>query len=83
MTRFESAVASWPEVLDCFTVTGAVDYMLRIVTTDIRAYDDFLRTKLLDEEEVQDVQSRIVVTAVKETTALPLGAAAAFKRDPG
>lgn len=72
MTRFESAVASWPEVLDCYTVTGAVDYMLRILTTDIRAYDDFLRTKLLNEEEVQDVQSRIVVTAVKETTALPI-----------
>jgi Lrp/AsnC family transcriptional regulator len=72
MTAFESTVTAWDEVLDCYTVTGAVDYMLRIVTTDIRAYDDFLRLKLLNVPGVQDVQSRIVVKAVKESTALPL-----------
>ncbi|MCP5433154.1 MAG: Lrp/AsnC family transcriptional regulator [Alphaproteobacteria bacterium] len=72
MDAFEAAVRRWPEVLDCYTVTGAVDYMLRIVTTDIKAYDAFLRSALLEEPHVQDVESRIVVHAVKETTALPL-----------
>jgi len=72
MGALEKAIASWPEVMDCYTITGAVDYMLRIITTDIHAYDRFLRSKLLVLGIVSDVQSRIVVTKVKQSTALPL-----------
>jgi DNA-binding Lrp family transcriptional regulator len=62
----------WPEVVDCATVTGAVDYMLRVVTKDMHAYDDFLRDKMLALGLVSDVQSRIVMRAAKRTTAAPL-----------
>jgi Lrp/AsnC family transcriptional regulator len=72
LERFEAAVHKWPEVVDCATVTGAVDYMLRIVTTDIHAYDDFLRDKMLTLGLVSDVQSRIVIRPAKRTTAAPL-----------
>jgi DNA-binding Lrp family transcriptional regulator len=73
LERFEAAVDRWPEVVDCATVTGAVDYMIRIITTDMRAYDDFLRDKLLGLGLVSDVQSRIVIKRSKRTTAAPLG----------
>ncbi|MGE3839934.1 MAG: Lrp/AsnC family transcriptional regulator [Hyphomonadaceae bacterium] len=73
LERFEAAVADWPEVVDCATVTGAVDYMLRIVTTDMHAYDDFLRDKILKLGLVSDVQSRILMRVAKRTTAAPLG----------
>jgi len=53
-------------------VTGAVDYMLRIVTSDMHAYDRFLREKLLSFSLVTDVQSRIALRQAKDTTALPL-----------
>ena len=69
---FEKQVLNWPEVLECFTVSGAVDYVLRVVTTDIEEYDRFLRKKLLALGTVSDVQSRIVVTEIKNTTMLPL-----------
>ena len=72
LERFENAVADWPEVVDCATVTGAVDYMLRIITKDMHAYDDFLRDKMLGLGLVSDVQSRIVMRAAKRTTAAPL-----------
>jgi DNA-binding Lrp family transcriptional regulator len=72
LERFEAAVADWPEVVDCATVTGAVDYMLRIITTDMHAYDDFLRDKILSLGLVSDVQSRIVIRVAKRTTAAPL-----------
>ena len=72
LERFEAAVLDWPEVVECATVTGAVDYMLRIVTTDIHAYDDFLRDKMLASGLVSDVQSRIVIRAAKRTTAAAL-----------
>lgn len=72
LERFESAVAGWPQVVECATVTGAIDYMLRVVTTDIHAYDDFLRDKMLALGLVSDVQSRIVMRVPKRTTSAPL-----------
>lgn len=75
LERFEAAVADWPEVVECVNVTGAVDYMLRIIARDIHAYDDFLRDKMLARGLVSDVQSRIVIRVPKRTTAAPLALA--------
>jgi Lrp/AsnC family transcriptional regulator len=72
LEKFEAAVAGWPEVVDCVTVTGAVDYMIQIVTTDMNAYDGFVRDKLLGQGLVSDVQSRIVIRVAKRTTSVPL-----------
>ena len=73
LAKFEALVLKWAEVLECMTVTGAVDYVIRITTTDMHAYDTFLREKLLGSGLVSDVQSRIVINIAKRTTALPLG----------
>lgn len=72
MEHFDRMVNIWPEVLLCERITGAVDYLIKVVTEDIEAYDEFLRYKLLDNELVTDVQSRIVVATVKDTPALPI-----------
>lgn len=72
MEKFEKAIRTMPEVVQCAVVTGAVDYMLRIVTKDMHAYDRFLRNTLLSTSLVSDVQSRIVLRQAKDTTALPL-----------
>ena len=69
---FEEMIQGWTEVTECMTVTGAVDYVMHIVTTDMHAYDDFLRDKLLGSSLVSDVQSRIVVRVAKRSTSLPL-----------
>ena len=72
LDAFETMVLGWSEVSECMTVTGAVDYVIRVVTTDMHAYDNFLRDKLLGSELVSDVQSRIVMRVAKRTTSLPL-----------
>ena len=72
MENFDRLVKLWPEVLLCERITGAVDYLIKVVTADIEAYDRFLRYKLLDNDLVTDVQSRIVVSTVKDTPALPI-----------
>ena len=72
LEQFETAVGDWPEVVDCAIVTGAADYVLRIVTRDMHAYDDFLRDKMLALGLVSDVQSRIMLRVSKRTTAAPL-----------
>ncbi|MBX9575069.1 MAG: Lrp/AsnC family transcriptional regulator [Caulobacteraceae bacterium] len=73
LERFESAVAAWPEVVQCATITGREDYVLRIVTSDMHAFDKFLREKLLALGIVSDCESHIVTRGVKNVTTLPLG----------
>src|SRR5271154_4133173 len=73
LEAFELSVQRWPEVVQCATVTGAADYELRIVTRDMHAFDDFLREKILSLGLVSNIESRIVVRAVKNTTTVPLG----------
>src|SRR5215470_1722727 len=73
LEKFEQAVRKWPEVIECMTVTGAVDYVMRVVTTDMHAYDNFLRDRILALGLVSDIQSRIIVNVSKRTTAAPLG----------
>jgi Lrp/AsnC family transcriptional regulator len=73
LEAFEAAVRQWPEVVQCATVTGGEDYVLRIITRDMHAFDDFLRDKILSLGLVSNIQSRIVMRTVKNSTAVPLG----------
>lgn len=73
LDAFEAAVCRWPEVMQCATVTGEADYVLRIVTRDMHAFDAFLRDRILSLGLVSNVQSRIVMRSVKNSTAVPLG----------
>jgi len=72
LTKFETIMRTWPEVMLCECLTGAADYLIKVVTTDVQGFDRFLRDKLLATEMVADVQSRIVVNTVKDTPRLPL-----------
>jgi len=72
MEKFDRMMQVWPEVVTCERITGAVDYLIKVVAEDIKTYDDFLREKLLDLDLVSDVQSRIVVSTVKDSAALPI-----------
>ena len=60
MEKFESAVSRMPEVVQCASVTGAVDFMLRVVTKDMHSYEDFLREVLLAVELISDVQLSLI-----------------------
>ena len=44
--RFSQAVSRWPEVMECYLMTGPRDYLLRIVVPDLAAYEQFLKTQL-------------------------------------
>jgi len=73
---FENAVKRYNEVMECYSVTGNVDFLLRIVTEDVHAYERFLRDHLTQLPSVAEVHSNIAITQVKYTTEVPLAAAA-------
>jgi Lrp/AsnC family transcriptional regulator len=72
LVDFEERVRELPEVTQCFTVMGAIDFVLIVVTTDIRAYERLMRERLSQLPGVQAIESNIVMSAIKDTTAMPL-----------
>ena len=71
LERFATAVAAMPEVMEAHRIAGDVDYMLRVVTTDLAAYDAFYK-RLITAVSPKNVTSRMSMERVKSTTALPL-----------
>lgn len=72
LLAFERDVERYPEVVECYTMTGIWDYVLKIVTRDIRHYEDFVRNTLTASEMIRELHSHMAVTEIKNTTALPL-----------
>lgn len=73
MESFEKAVSKLDEVMECYTMTGAWDYMLKVVVKDIRHYEIFVRNQLLVEvPNIGEIHSHMAVTEIKNVTELPL-----------
>ena len=70
--RFERAIADLPEVLECFSVAGEADYILRIVAYDLAALSEFMTKHLLHLPGVSTVKSTISLQKIKQTSVLPL-----------
>ena len=60
-----------PEVVDLYRMAGDVDYELRVVVSNMDAYDGFYR-KLISQVPLRNVTSRFVMERIKSTTALPI-----------
>lgn len=71
LDRFHKAVDDFPEVIEFYRMSGEVDYLLRVVVPDIRAYDEFYK-KLISRIEIAKVSSAFAMEQMKYTTALPL-----------
>jgi Lrp/AsnC family transcriptional regulator len=72
IAAFAEAIRERPEVLDCYTTMGEWDFMLRIVTRDIKAYEAFYLDHLSKLPNVQSINSSVTVTVIKESTVLPI-----------
>lgn len=72
LEQFEAAVTQFPEVVECYTMTGVMDYMLKVVTKNIRYYELFVRGKLAQISNIREFHSHVSVTKIKDTTELPL-----------
>ena len=71
LRRFAEVITAFPEVQEFYRMSGEVDYLLRVVVPDIKAYDTFYR-KLIEKIEISDVSSAFAMERIKYTTELPL-----------
>lgn len=74
---FERDIATVPEVLDCYSVTGESDYILQIVAASLADLSDSVLRRLTRLQGVGSIRSNIVLQCIKSTTELPLDQALA------
>jgi len=72
LDEFAAAIRAFPEVLECYVLMGSVDFLIRIVATDIEAYERFFFDRLSQLPGVQEVNSTVALSEIKATTALPI-----------
>ena len=67
LDTFSHAIAQWPEVADCYLMTGQRDYLLRIVVRDLEAYERFLKEKLTRLTCIASIESSFALGEVKRS----------------
>jgi Lrp/AsnC family transcriptional regulator len=72
LDEFAAAIRAFPEVLECYVLMGSVDFLIRIVATDIEAYERFFFDQLSQLPGVQEVNSTVALSEIKATTELPI-----------
>ncbi|TXF75215.1 Lrp/AsnC family transcriptional regulator [Chryseobacterium sp.] len=72
ITQFEKEITQFPEVLECFHVSGDYDYILKISVKDIQDYREFMVSKLTNLQHIASTQSSFMIKEVKSTTAVNL-----------
>lgn len=72
LDRFARAVAGWPEVVDCYLMTGQRDYLMRIVVRDLQAYETFIKSKLTRLEGIASIETSFALDQVKRAEVLPI-----------
>lgn len=69
---FEEAVGGFPEVMECYLMTGDADYQLRVLVRDLGSFEDFLRHKLTKIPGVAQLTTSFALRPVVYKTAVPL-----------
>ncbi|MFG1412122.1 Lrp/AsnC family transcriptional regulator [Xanthobacter sp. VTT E-85241] len=72
LDAFAAAIRHWPEVLECYLMTGQRDYLLRVVVADLESYERFLKQKLTRVEGIASIESSFALEQVKYSNVLPL-----------
>jgi len=72
LDAFGAAIGLWPEVMECYLMTGQFDFLLRVVCADLEAYEQFLRERLTQVEGVASIESSFSLGQVKYSRVLPL-----------
>jgi Lrp/AsnC family leucine-responsive transcriptional regulator len=72
LSTFESAVAEFPEVMDCYLMTGEADYQLRVLVPSLAAFEDFLRKRLTRIAGVAQLTTSFALRPIVNRTALPV-----------
>lgn len=72
LKRFEEQVRSWPEVRECYMLSGEVDFLLKCVARDLSSFQAFITNTLTAAKSVASVKSSLVIRATKREPGVPI-----------
>jgi Lrp/AsnC family transcriptional regulator, leucine-responsive regulatory protein len=72
LKEFTDLVAAMPEVLECYSVTGDYDYVIKVIARDLKSLSQFLMEKLMRMPGVNSVRSSVCLDEIKCSSSLPL-----------
>lgn len=72
VNSFDAAIALWPEIQECHATSGGYDYLLKITTVDMQAYNNFMYEKLLKLKAIRSVNTSFSMMQKKVSTEVPL-----------
>ncbi|MFK0571314.1 Lrp/AsnC ligand binding domain-containing protein, partial [Endozoicomonas sp.] len=72
LESFGDVVSGYPEIAECYRMSGEYDYLLRVVVKDIESFDRFYKALVNAVDGLTDVTSIFAMEQMKYTTALPL-----------
>lgn len=72
IAKFMSAIAEIKEIVECHHVTGSADFILKIVCTDIPSYQNLMLEKVTNIEVVDNLQSMVILSTLKDTKRIPI-----------
>jgi Lrp/AsnC family leucine-responsive transcriptional regulator len=75
LEQFEDAIGRYPEVMECYLMTGDADYLIRVVVPDVQALERFIIDGLSKIPGVANIRSSFALKQVKYKTVLPIRAA--------
>lgn len=70
--QIEALIRDFPEILECHTVSGDCDYLLKVVAADLKSLSQFLTDKLMQVAGVADIRSMICMEEIKPPAPLPV-----------
>jgi len=71
--EIEAVIRGFPQILECHTVSGDYDYLLKVVARDLKSLSQFLTDRLMQTPGVADVRSMICLEEIKPAAPLPVG----------
>lgn len=71
--ELEKAIRQFPEILECYTISGDFDYLLKVVAADLKSLSNFLTDRLMQVPGVSGVRSMVCLEEIKQSSPLPIG----------
>jgi Lrp/AsnC family transcriptional regulator len=72
LNAFEAAASARPEIVDCFTMSGESDYIIRVIVGSVDEYERLLKSFLLHLPGLASINSSFTLKCIKNTTQIPI-----------
>jgi DNA-binding Lrp family transcriptional regulator len=72
--EIEAEIRAFAQILECYSVSGEDDYLLKVVAPDLKSLSNFLTDRLMQVPGIDDVRSMIALEEIKRASPLPVDA---------